>query len=470
MKKRLTKIVATIGPSSETPDLIKDLIHRGVNIFRFNLKHNSLDWHSDKIKTVNKIAKEMGANVGTLIDLQGPEIRVNLKEVLEIHIAEGEMIPMTGGSFSVSHPQIVPHLKDNQKVLIEDGSLSFVVERKDGQTYLKSMQKGIIKNRKNFNVPGGEFPVPSLVERDIEALKMAAGTGIDFVALSFVRRADDVISLKREMDKVKLSAKIIAKIETEKSLENLADIIDVVDGIMVARGDLGVEISLEKVPYFQKKMIKMAFQKGIPVITATQMLQSMVDSPNPTRAEVSDVANAFYDLTDAVMLSAESASGAYPKEAVSMLDKILVFNESKNYIDERKSSEFEIENKADLICQSAYELYQSCLCAKLNLAGFLVFTQSGKTASLISRHRPLLPIFTFVPDRQIATGLSIGFGLETFIHDVIKKNEVVKEDIIKAVNTLKEKKMVSTGQTLIVLHGDHWAQVGGTSTLKLIEV
>lgn len=469
MKAHLTKIVATIGPSCESEEQIAKLILLGVNIFRFNLKHNSLEWHKAGIEKVNRVAKKLGVNVGTLIDLQGPEIRVNMS-VPEMGVKQDQLIPMTGGEFSISHPQIIPHLKEGQRVLADDGSFVFEVVHKNKEVFLHSFTTGVLKNRKNFNIPGADFPVPSLVERDFNALKMVSEVGVDFIALSFVRTVDDITTLKKELQRLKFSSKIIAKIETKKSLDNLKEIVEVVDGIMVARGDLGVEISLEKVPYYQKQMIRMAFQKGIPVITATQMLQSMVVNPSPTRAEVSDVANAFYDMTDAVMLSAESASGSYPEETVKMMVDILSFNEKQNFLPSGKPFQFEIKDKPGLICEQAYNLYLSYKKIKDNLAGFLVFTQSGKTATLISRYRPLLPIYVFTQDKKIANSLTIDFGVTTFLHKVTREDEVTKQDLLEVANLLLKDKLIKKGQALIVLHGDHWAVSGGTSTLKIIEV
>jgi pyruvate kinase len=469
MKKRLTKIVATIGPSCETSPEIEKMISIGVDVFRFNLKHNSLDWHKEKIATVRKAAEKLDTNVGVMIDLQGPEIRVNIKSQ-EIKVEEGQLIALEEGAVYVSHPEIIPNLPVGQRVLIEDGSLNFKVEIHNGKPMLRSYSTGLIRNRKNFNIPGCDIPVPSLIARDIDAIKMASVAGVDFIALSFVRSAKDVKDLKAEMAKHKVTAKVIAKIETQKALHNLKEITDEVDGLMVARGDLGVEISLEKVPYFQKHIIKEAFQKGIPVITATQMLQSMVENPYPTRAEVSDVANAFYDLTDAVMLSAETASGKYPKKAVTMMNNILLFNESQNYLSDKKPFYFEIKTNADLVCESAYNLYISYLRHKKNLAGFLVFTQTGATARFISRYRPLLPIYTFVSSKNVADSLSIDFGVQTFIHKPVLENEVTKKDIRSAISTLTGKNLIKKDETLLVLHGDYWAVKGGTSTLKIITV
>lgn len=468
MKKHLTKIVATIGPSCESEEMIEKLILAGVDVFRFNLKHNNLDWHSQEIRKVKRISEKLKKDIGTLIDLQGPELRVNMSNE-EIVIIKDKLYELKDSEIYISHPEIIKHLKTGQKVFVDDGSIEFIVENKENKTFLRALCNGILKNKKNFNVPGADFPIPCLVQKDYEALAMGFKDDVDFIALSFVRSKNDVQTLRQEIDKLGYRAKIIAKIETVKAVENIDQIIKISDGLMVARGDLGVEASLEKVPYFQKQLIKKAFQKGIPVITATQMLQSMVVNSYPTRAEVSDVANAFYDLTDAVMLSAESASGKYPRESVSMMSKILSFNEENNVIDSRINFNFDIKDRASLVCDCAYNLYRSFKSAKKNLAGYLVFTETGMTARMISRYRPLLPIFTFASSKKVANSLSLDFGVQTFIYEGKSKNQVVKDDILEAISVLKEKNLVKKGETLIVLHGDHWAVKGGTSTIKIID-
>ena len=252
MRKHLTKIVATIGPSCDSEEMIEKLIDAGVDVFRFNLKHSDLTWHSEHIRKVNIVAKKLGKYIGTLIDLQGPEMRVNIKHE-EILIQKDELYVFGEEGIYISHPQIIPHLASGQKAYADDGSLNFQVEKKDGKVYLRALSQGVLKNKKNFNIPGTNFPLPSLVKRDYEALAMAFREEVDFIALSFVRNENDVITLRQEMDKLGYKAKIIAKIETVKAIENIDNIIKVSDGLMVARGDLGIEVSLEKVPFFNQK-------------------------------------------------------------------------------------------------------------------------------------------------------------------------------------------------------------------------
>ncbi|MEK7078644.1 MAG: pyruvate kinase [Patescibacteria group bacterium] len=468
---KLTKIVATIGPSCDSPELIEKLILAGVNIFRFNFKHNILEWHSDRIQRVNRISEKLGLPVGTLIDLQGPEIRINMS-VDQLTVKENDFLSFgEGQDVSISHPQIIRHLSVGQKILADSGSFSFTVEKKEGKIYLRSHSSGVLKNKKALNIPGADFPFPVMVDRDFEGLKVASRNEVDFVALSFVRTADDIRVVRREMKKYNVNARLIAKIETEKSLKNLDEIIDVSDGIMVARGDLGVELPLEEVPYYQKIIIKKSIKKGIPVITATQMLESMIEKPYPTRAEVSDIANATYDLTDAVMLSGETATGGHPAEAVKVMSKTLAFNELKNMVDSRKRFDFQVVDQDAILCDSAYGLYLAYRNLKEHVAGFLVFTHTGKTVRLLSRYRPLVPIFAFDPTDTISDSLTLQYGVIPFsFKPSLKKTEVEKEDVLRAVTFLKKKILTKKGDILIVLHGEYWAAEGMTSTVKILKV
>lgn len=469
--EKLTKIVATIGPACESVEQIKALINAGVNVFRFNFKHNILEWHNDRIQRVNTVSAKMGMSIGTLIDLQGPEIRINMPTD-QIILREDDLVSFgEGEDLSISHPQIIHHLTIGQKISADSGSFSFTVEKKNNKTYLRSHSKGILKNRKALNIPGADFPFPVLVDRDFEGLKLAVRNEIDFVALSFVRTADDIRIIRREMKKYNVTAKLIAKIETEKSLKNLDEIIDISDGIMVARGDLGVELPLEEVPYYQKIIIKKSIKKGIPVITATQMMESMIERPFPTRAEVSDIANATYDLTDAVMLSGETAMGAYPIETVKIMSKTLAFNELKNMVDSRKRFDFQVDDQNALLCDSAYGLYLAYRGLKEHVAGFLIFTHTGKTVQLLSRYRPLVPIFAFCPTDIISDSLTLQYGVIPISFKLsLKKTEVEKKDVQKAVVYLKEKSLIKKGDVLIVLHGEYWAAKGQTSTVKILKV
>lgn len=465
---KLTKIVATIGPSSDSEEMIEKLINAGVNIFRFNFKHNTVEWHNDRIARVNQVAKKMGVTVGTLIDLQGPEIRILMPQE-QIELKKDDLLIFGEEAFSskekgisITHPQIIQHLKTGQKLLADDGTLPFFVEKVGSKTYLKCGTNGVLKNRKSLVIPGADFPFPVLVDRDFDGLKLVQKNEIDFIALSFVRSAQDLKTVKKEMQKNKIKAKLIAKIETRKALNDLDNIIVNCDGIMVARGDLGVELPIEEVPYYQKIIIKKSLEQGIPVITATQMLQSMVDNPYPTRAEVSDVANATYDLTDAVMLSGETASGKHPLEAVDMMRKTAIFNEVKFSTDTRIKYSFKKDGNTSLICESAYNLYLAMSKNKEKLVGFIVFTKTGKTARLLSNYRPILPIYAITGDKKTCDSLSINFAVSPYLKD--------SKNVHGSIDFLLKKDLVKKGQLLIVVQADLPMIEGSTSTVRITAV
>ncbi len=467
---KLTKIVATIGPSSDNEEIIAKLIEQGVNVFRFNFKHNTKTWHDQRIKLIKRVSHRLGIPVATLIDLQGPEIRVKLdRDGLNVH--RGEMVPFGTGVFTVSHPQILPQLRSGQIFLADDGYLHFTLHRKGNHLWLESHHRGILKNNKSFNLPNIDLDLPILSARDFDGIELAENNEMNFIALSFVRTAADVQALRQEIRKRHLQSRIIAKIENRRAIDNLDEIIDVSDGVMVARGDLGVELPMEQIPYYQKIIIAKTVAIGKPVITATQMLQTMVNNAQPTRAEVSDVANATYDLSDAVMLSGETASGKHPLAAVQTMAKTVGYNECKFAQDTRERFSYRLNSLADTICEAAYDLYLSLRNKKIKVSGFLVFTHSGKTASTIARYRPTVPIYSFVPNAQVGQRLLLHFGVATFVQTrALVKTEVTRKEVQDAVQILLTKKLVKEGDTLIAVHGDYWTVEGGTSTVKLIKV
>lgn len=475
--QKLTKIVATIGPVTDSEESIEKLIKAGVNIFRFNFKHSSIEWHNERIERVNKVAARLGIPVGTLIDLQGPEIRINMSTP-SIETKKGELLlfgpeALEEGKekgFSISHPDIIQYLKPEQKLLADDGAYTFYVVKKGDKTYLRCDTEGTLATRKSLNIPGADFPFPVLVDRDFEGLQLAARAELDFVALSFVRTVSDLEITRQEMKKYNVKAKMVAKIETQKALDNIDAIIEASDAVMVARGDLGVELPIEQVPYYQKLIIKKCLKQGIPVITATQMLQSMIQNPYPTRAEVSDIANATYDLTDAVMLSGETASGAYPLDAVEMMAKTVLFHEQKSVQDTRMKQQFNVNDTPAMICDAAYTLYLQSVERQDKIAAFVVFSHSGRTARLLSRYRPGVPIYVFTPNSTICDSLTINFGVYPFVKEVLKTGEVTRDDVEIAIDFLKKEEYLHKGGTIIVLHGNKWAVQGGTSTVKMVTV
>lgn len=467
---KLTKIVATIGPSCDSDEMIEKMILAGVDVFRFNFKHADIKWHEERIKRVKKVAKKLKVNIGTLLDLQGPEIRVKLP-FDELEIKKDNLYPFGDIIFeknikgiSITYSNLINQLKGGEKVLIEDGYYEFEVIKKGSEVFLKAKQDGVIKNKKNFNILNFSLPFKSLIEKDLKGLEMAVRNNVDFIALSFVRRADDVLLLKKEMKKYGLTSKIIAKIETAEAVKAIDEIIAVSDGVMVARGDLAVELPMEQVPYYQKLIISKARVNNKFVITATQMLQSMTNFRLPTRAEVSDVANACYDKSDALMLSSETANGKYPVEAVKTMKKIILYNEKKIET-ETNYNFFNLKDKEEIFAKTVVDYIhkQKILDKKTEL--IVLFTETGKTARLISSNRPLVPIIAVVPEKSIAQSLSINFGIYPVIYAEDKGKEITLNSIKKTLNYLKDKAKIDFND-VIVLHGNLWRVKGKITTLR----
>ena len=472
---KLTKIIATIGPASDSLEKIEELITKGVNVFRFNFKHNTVEWHSDRIERVNSVAKKMKVPVGVLIDLAGPEIRITMPfEKLELKIDEeilfGSEIYKNKGvkGLSITHPEIITHLKNGQVLLADDGMFSFEVVIKGDKYFLKSKTEGTLFNNKSLNIPGAHIPLSSLIDRDLEGLKLASKHEIDFIALSFVRSPSDIRTLRNEAKKFKVNGLIVSKIETQKALDNIDTIIDATDGIMVARGDLGVEIPIEQVPFYQKMIIRKCVMAGKFVITATQMLQSMIVNPMPTRAEISDIANAIYDHTDAIMLSGETASGKYPEKSVDSMRKTALFYEPKPEKDIRSYIQFSSRDTSSMICDTAYNLYRSYIASNHKISGFIVFSQSGNTARMISRYRPQVPIYAFTPSQEICESLTINFGVFPYLYKYDSSLKADMSTIKEAIHQLQDDILHENNSKMIVVHGDMWGNGSGATTIRII--
>jgi len=472
---KLTKIIATIGPASDSEEKITALIQKGVNVFRFNFKHNTVEWHADRIKRVNRIAHSLGVPIGTLIDLAGPEIRIVMPfEKLSLKIDEeivfGPALYEKKGvkGLSITHTEIIEHLKHGQVLVADDGMFSFEVVKKESDIFLKSHTEGVLLNNKSLNIPGAHIPLSSLIDRDLEGLKLAAKHEVDFIALSFVRSPSDIQTLRKEAKKYGVTGLVVSKIETQKSLDNIDKIIDATDGIMVARGDLGVEIPIEQVPFYQKMMIRKCLIAGKFVITATQMLQSMISNPLPTRAEVSDVANAIYDHTDAIMLSGETASGKYPEKTVDVMRKTALFYEPKPEHDIRSYIQYSAKDTGAMICDTAYNLYRRYVAAKQSISGFIVFTQTGNTARLLSRYRPQVPIYAFAPSQEVCESLTINFGVRSYLYEFDSTLNAEMVAIKQAVRFLQDKIEQKRNSKFIVVHGDLWGQGKGATTIRII--
>jgi pyruvate kinase len=423
---RKTKIIATLGPASSSAPVIEQLMEAGADLFRLNFSHGSNGDKKRIIKTVRQIAKRRDKAIGIIADLQGPKIRTGRMENGALPLAKGELLDITTdqilgrpGLISTIYQELPHDVKPGSRILMDDGMIELkVLEVKGNRVHCSVVEGGVLKDLKGINLPGVNVSTPSLTLKDREDLEFCLGTGVDFIALSFVRNSAEIDELKRIIFEHGMNVPVIAKIEKPEALRNFKSILKAADGIMVARGDLGVEISAERVPMIQKRIIRACNASGKPVITATQMLESMISHSRPTRAETSDVANAILDGTDALMLSVETASGQFPVEAVKTMVKVsrdIERSETPRIPTRREAHSVNIsEAVAEAACYAA-----SALKAK----AIVVFTQSGSTAALIAKYRPHLPIFAFTPIREIRQRLALYWGVQTWLVGSLGKTD-----------------------------------------------
>lgn len=464
---KLTKIVATLGPASDSEETIKHLIGSGVNVFRFNTKHGTPEWHEERIKRVQKVADEMKTAIGILLDLQGPEIRIETKNQEDVHIRKEENLYLSTSfndervSVVIPERNVIDRIEKGDFFYIDDGKIRLdVVSTEDNLVVLQSEKDVTIKHRKGVNFPDKVLDLPSLVEADFKQLDMASLNKVDFVALSFVRDVNDVEILRKEISDRNMHAKVVLKIENKIALKNLDSLIEAGDAIMVARGDMGIEVAIEEVAYWQKIIIEKSRKAYKPVITATEMLESMTHNPRPTRAEATDVSNAVFDGTDAVMLSGETATGEYPVETVAMMAKIANFTESTNEM------EFERRKAVDmtqLICMAAMEMTVN---GGVNVDKIAVFTHSGYTARVLSAFRPNIPIIAITDSQKAIETLALSYAVSgrkfDFPHDqIVSPNEIVEE--------LKKLGDVEDGDSVLVVHGARWSTPGLTNSITLVK-
>ena len=469
---KLTKIVATIGPASDSVEMIERLILAGVNIFRFNFKHGEIAWYKERIQRVRAISAKLGMPVGTMMDLQGPSFRIILDEAQK-NIKAGDIFEFGSPVFTLTHPYIIKSLVQGQKLLIDDGTITFEVmeaPNAEGTVKIQSHSTALLKTRKSLNIPGADFPVDLLTERDLTGIEIAVEEQMEIVAFSFSRTAQDIIDVRARLAEKGCTAQICAKLETVQSMDNLMEIVVETDMVMVARGDLGVEAPIENLAIYQKRMIEMCLKYGKPVITATQMLASMEFNSLPTRAEVSDVANAVFDNTDATMLSGESAVGKNPVEAVAMMAAIAAKAESEGKEYRRPITKLMLDNKVARIAHVANKLYEDCTTHDTPVAAFIVFTHTGRSARVLAHFRPEIPVHAFT-DQQIVVGaLCVVYGVIPHLVETPNEGYVKQVQVLEAVTKLKSKGYVHEGEMVIVLHGDSWSDQGGTSTVRLVTV
>jgi pyruvate kinase len=414
---RRAKIVATLGPASSSIEVFRQLVRAGLDVARLNFSHGTHAQKAELIRMVRQVSKEEGKPICILADLQGPKIRTGkLKDHKPVQLVTGKQLIITpreiagtAAMVGTTFTTLAENLEPGSRILLSDGLIELRVEQvKGGDVVCKIINGGTLGENKGINLPGIPVKVPSLTEKDEEDLIFAVGEGVDTIAVSFVRTAADIRHVKNRLAALKSDAWIIAKLEKPQAIEHLDSILEVTDAIMVARGDLGVEVPPEKVPAIQKHIIRRAAEYRKPVITATQMLESMIENPRPTRAEASDVANAVYDGTDAVMLSAESAAGKYPVEAVAMMAKIVTETEEQIRLDPPPSPRHPRGTRlsvAETICECMAHSAQD-----LDLAAIAIFTESGATARLLSKYRPDPPIYALSPFEKVISRSMLLWG------------------------------------------------------------
>lgn len=464
---RRAKIVATIGPATQDPENIARAIRAGMNVARLNFSHGTHEDHLKVIQAVRQKSKELSAPVTLLQDLQGPKVRVGLFEKGSITLAQNQIVTVTiedvlgkEGLIPSDFKELCKAAKVGNRILIDDGLIELEV-LKVGEKALeaKVIYGGILKNRKGMNLPGVMLPVDAMTEKDFKDLEFGLKHGVDYIALSFVRFGKDIRQLREIIDQHKSPARIVAKIEMLEALENLEEIVRLSDVVMVARGDLAVEVGQSRLPSSQKKIISLCNQLGKPVITATQMLDSMVENPRPTRAEITDVANAVLDGTDALMLSAESASGKYPFKAIRTMHEIIV------EVEKNEENYYKISLENELLSTPAAIAASSALSAlKLNASAIVCLTTSGKTAQIISSFRPKAQIVAITTEIEVLNRLEILWGLQTL---ELQPYGNLKDIIGQVEKLLIENGLGKTGDKIIFTLGQPIADKGKTNSLHV---
>lgn len=470
MIQRKTKIVCTLGPSTEDDAVLRELILSGMDVARLNFSHGTQETHLNNIRRVRRLAGEIGKPIAIMLDTRGPEIRLELFENHKVELKKGQTFTLctetvTGNQerASITYKQLPGDLREGATILIDDGLVSMTVRQLDEKEIVCVVNNdGVISDRKGINVPDVDLSMPYLSQKDREDIAFGVQNGAEFVAASFARTADDILEIRRLFSQEgRSNVNIIAKIENMQGVQNIDEILRVSDGIMVARGDLGVEIPLERVPVIQKMLIHKAYTSGKPVITATQMLDSMMKNPRPTRAEATDVANAIYDGTSAIMLSGETAAGQYPVEAVKTMARIALCAESDiNYAKRFKERESEaapdVTNAiSHATCTSAHDL---------GAAAILTVTKGGRTAKMISKYRPSCPIICCTTDETVCRQLSLSWGV---IPLMIGEAENTDDLFERAVEAGEKAGLLHDGELVVMTAGVPLGVSGTTNLMKV---
>jgi pyruvate kinase len=465
---RSAKIVCTLGPASNSPVMIERLMQAGMDVARLNFSHGTHEEHARTIKRLRDASARLSQPIGILADLQGPKIRTGAlvdKQLVQLKAGQKFTIstltrPGTSDGVSTTYKRMPNEVTRGDRILLGDGLIELrVLSTTSNSVLTEVVNGGLLGEHKGINLPGVKLRIPALTPKDHTDLVFALSHGANFIAVSFVRSADDILLAKSALKRAGKDIPVIAKLEKPEAIDNLDEILRVADAVMVARGDLGVEMSPEKVPVVQKQIIAKACEARRLVITATQMLESMTQNPRPTRAEASDVANAVFDGSDALMLSAETASGAYPLEAVQMMDRIIREAEANNaHILRPQPAQFNIaETASELICHASEELQMKVIA---------VFTESGFTARLVSKHRPRRPIIAFSTIQETRRQLSLYWGV---VPRTIRKVQNIEELVQYAEKRLLEEDLVKRGDVVGIVAGTPLF-VGGTTNFMKFHV
>lgn len=466
---RKTKIVCTIGPASEDIQIIKELLRNGMNVARLNFSHGTHEEHGRRIKNIKMASQETNIPVAIMLDTKGPEIRIGLLEKGHIQLVEGDKITLTTKEIIgtkekifVNYSGLPRDVSPGASLLLDDGLIALRVLEISGEEILCIVENGgELSDRKKLNLPGVQVNLPGLTEKDLADLAFGVRAGIDFIAASFIRSAADVLAIRKVLEDLRAQVDIISKIENQQGVTNLAEIIQVSDGIMVARGDLGVEIPAEEVPLVQKELIEKCNLAGKPVITATQMLDSMMRNPRPTRAEASDVANAILDGSDAIMLSGETASGKYPVEAVKTMTRIAQrIEDSLNWVELMRK-------RAASVGSTTTEAisYATCTTAlSLEATAIITATKSGSTARMVSKYRPHAPIVATTPTEAVFRKLLLVWGVYPLLASESETTDLLFE---KSVNTAMQAGFIKNGDLVVITAGVPVGIPGSTNLIKV---
>lgn len=454
---RKTKIICTLGPAVDAQEMMEGLIKAGMNVARFNFSHGDYEEQGSRIETFKKAREAVGLPVAMLLDTKGPEIRIGKFATGEAYLNEGDTFTLLNEDIdgdntkvSVTYKNLYNEVTPGTRILINDGLIEVIVEKIDGKNVVCKVQNGgRLSNKKSINIPNSKIQLPSMTEKDKSDILFGIKNGFDYIAASFIRRAEDVVNIKKVLkENGGEYIKVISKIENREGIDNFDEILEVSDGIMVARGDLGVEIPMEEVPIRQKEFIKKCNRAGKIVVTATQMLESMVNNPRPTRAEVSDVANAIYDQTSAIMLSAESAAGKYPIECVKTMNKIArAVEDSIKYWKRFKNRDFKIierdyENNLN---------YSTCMTAmNLDTKAIFAYTNTGRTARNIAGFMPKCPIYAITSNEEVSKQLSLVCNVNPIL---VEENEDIDAMIEAGVEKAKKVGILEKGDIIAIAGG-----------------